>query len=261
MASSMRRLLAAEDFMLTEPFLSIFETGMVNAFIFVGHACADRVLLDAGYSLVQRCQELLNAKRERRDALSLPVRPDSECWYRTFGLLAELKWKGPAALRDRLMTPEHLIDEFNAVEQRCLSYLIEHPSQDASRDEKVKAGLGWYGLQVVKMAMTWCPKHKSEMIERFNEIHGDILRLETGHFMLHRSDNASNPWYWDFELFKWCVSGPATPDEAELCSQWRLDAARTSGMPADFLLAFRNASDRELPFLLTMQARQQAYAG
>lgn len=260
LAASMRRLLWVDDYVMGEPYQSIYESGLVNAFLYVGHLCADRLLLDAGYRVVQRCQEMLTAKRERRSELGMTPRPDSECWYRSWGLLAELKWKGPAQLRDRLITPDNLVAEFNAVEQRCLDYLRQNPSQDAGRDDRVKAGLGWYGLQVVKMVITWCPQLRDEMVERFNAVHGDILKCETGHFTSHRPAQSTSPWYWDLELFKWCTCGPGSADEAALCHQWRIDSARNQGLQSEALQAYRNASSRELEFLLERHgARAQLF--
>jgi len=258
LAASLRRLLWVDDYVIGEPFLSVYETGLVNAILYIGHACADRHLLEAGYRVVQRCQELLTAKRERRSEQGLPPRPDSECWYRSYGLLAELKWKGSVQLRDRLLTPEQVVAEFNAVEQRCLDYLQTNPSQDPTRDERVKAGLGWYGLQVVKMVITWCPQYRDEMVQHFNAVHGDILKCETGHFVSHRPNQPTNPWYWDLELFKWCMCGPGSSDEAALCHQWCIDSARNKGLPADVLTAYRNNSSRELEFLLERHSARAA---
>lgn len=260
LTTTLRRLLYVDDYVIAEPFLSIYETGLVNATLFIAHACADRHLLDEGYRVVEQCQSLLEAKRERRSELGLPPRPDSECWYRSFGLLAELKWKGSSQQRDRLISPEQLVSEFNTVEQRCLDYLRSNPSQDPNRDERVKAGLGWYGLQVIKMVITWCPQLRDPMVERFNRIHGDILKLETGHFLAHRPAQQTNPWYWDLELFKWCICGPGSQDEAALCHQWRIDSARTTGLPADVLMAYRSASDRELQFLLERATSRRSIA-
>ena len=122
-AKDISRLLWADDYIESEPLLSIYESGLVTVFLYIIHACANRYKFEEGYAISERSRNLLLAKRERRRELNLPFRPDSECWYRLFDAVAALKWRGSAKWRNHLYTPEELIDNYLPVEQRCLDYI------------------------------------------------------------------------------------------------------------------------------------------
>ncbi len=257
MCDVVRRLLYVDDYINDEPLQSIYVTGLVHGLLVIARACIDYFQVEDSYTVVEHCAHLLEAKRERRQALRLSLRPDSECWYRLYELLAELKWKGPHADRNHFISPDQLIIDFQAVEDRCLDYIQSNPSSDSSRNQRVLTGLGWAGLQTIKMASLWCQDRLPELIQRFNEIHKVVLSEEVGHFQRPNPGNRNIPWYWDFELFKWCVHGPAAPEEALLCHQWRLDAVRSKRNPDVCLNAFELASNRELEYLLNPNIAQE----
>ena len=68
---------------------------------------------------------------------------------------------------------------------------------------------------------------------------------------------ANSPWYWDHELFKWCILGPGTEDEASLCHQWRLDSARAKSEQEMNLESYRDCTGKELDYLLNIQNTQE----
>jgi hypothetical protein len=252
---AVRRMLWVREQVMQEPFLSSYVTGLVLSLLSVGHACSDSYQVEDGYRIANQCAILLTAKRLYRAAAQLPARPDSECYYRLYELVAELKWKGGEELLGAFSTPDELISEYKVVEQRCLDYLRQTPSNDQTRNTRVKEALGWCRLQMAKMAIRWCPEYCAELIEDFNKIHGTRLTAEPGAFMTGQCTDAKNPWFWDLELFKWCTLGPATPDEAFMCHQWRLDAMRSARHERHGLEAYELATVRELQSLLHFNNR------
>jgi hypothetical protein len=247
---AVRRILWVRDQIEVEPLLSVYVTGLVLSLLVVGHTCADSYQIEDGYRISNQCAILLTAKRMYRAASALPVRPDSECYYRLYELVAELKWKGGEEWLEAFTTPEQLIDEYSGVEQRCLDYLRQTPSNDPTRNLRVKEALGWCRLQIIKVALRWCPGLADELIQGFNKLHGTKFTSEPGAFLDGRCVDAKNPWFWDLELFKWCVRGQATPEEAFLCHQWRLDAMRSKRPDRKGLEAYELATIRELQSLL-----------
>jgi hypothetical protein len=249
MERALERIIWVEPLVQTEPYLSLYETGLVLATIPIALAAANRFDFDRGYRIAQHCRDVLIGKRNRREEMGLAYRADSECWYRLYNLLAELKWKGPAEMRDRVTSPENLICDYLKIERRCLQYLEAQPSDYPDRDKNVLEALGWCGLQIIKMAARWCPQHVNVLIDGFNRTHGRVLAPEIGHFLEFKPTDAHNPLYWDFELYKWCVQGPGTPEEATLCNQWRLDAMRKLYGMAE-ATSFVDGCERELAFFL-----------
>lgn len=258
MARELQQLVWVEPHVKAEPFLSIYESGLVSSLLYTAHACADRYLLDEGYSIIQGARETLIAKRERRSGLGLGYRADSECWFRLYEVLAVLKWKGSSLHRNLMMTPEQIISEYLEVEERCINNLINSPIKDPKRNERYFSDLGWCLLQVIKMAIRWCPDEHPRLIKHFNKVHGNILALKTGQFMAGKPLAAESPWYWDHELFKWCILGPGTEDEACLCHQWRLDSARAKGEQDINLESYRSCTGKELDYLLNIQGSQDS---
>jgi hypothetical protein len=193
MCDVVRRLLYVDDYINDEPLQSIYVTGLVHGLLVIARACIDYFQVEDSYTVVEHCAHLLEAKRERRQALRLSLRPDSECWYRLYELLAELKWKGPHADRNHFISPDQLIIDFQAVEDRCLDYIQSNPSSDSSRNQRVLTGLGWAGLQTIKMASLWCQDRLPELIQRFNEIHKVVLSEEVGHFQRPNPGNRNIP--------------------------------------------------------------------
>jgi len=250
MCDCIRRILWVEHRADDEPLQSIYESGLVLSLLVIARACSDHYLIEQAYTVTERCQYVLIAKNERRLAQEQPPRPDSECWYTLYSIIAELKWKGGRDYRERILNPQQLIVEFEGVEKRCLDFLARNPCSDTSRNKRVREALGWCRLQIIKMSLLWCRQNTTKLIERFNELHGSVLSPEVAGFECNSGGDRNSPWYWDLELFKWCALGPALQDEAYLCHQWRLDTMRAGRAHNPELEAFRRASEREVKALL-----------
>jgi hypothetical protein len=253
---NIERIAWVEPFVQTEPLLSFYETGLVMATLPVAYYASTVFDLDRGFKVAERCREVLIGKRNRRREMGLSYRPDSECWFRLYQVLAELKWKGGDEHRNQIVSPENLVCDYLKIERRCQQYFDGQPVPNPKENDRVLNALGWCGLQVIKMATRWCPQHVNVLIDDFNRTHGtSLLNQQAGHFLDSTPTDPRNPWYWDFELFKWCMFGPATRDEATLCHQWRLDSARALYKDSLNLSNYLSYSNRELEFLLS-PARQ-----
>jgi hypothetical protein len=250
MSDALRRLFWVDNYIKLEPFASEYDSGLTLGLLHLGTACADRYMIGDGYNIGECCVSFLESKRERRADLELPPRPDSECWYRLYALLAALKWKGPAEELNRLMTPTELIMEFDRVEQRCLDYLERTPSSDLRRNASVRESLAWCRMEIIKMAMLWCHELTEHTIFRFNQVHSTNLTSEPGLFMRQSPSGKEDPWYWDLELFKWCTCGPASLEEALICHHWRLVATRARLPRGSNIEAYELATSSELNRLL-----------
>ncbi|MCH7472802.1 hypothetical protein IIA79_07620 [bacterium] len=253
-----RRLFWIHPWVESEPILSHYETFIVLAALRLGQFFADRFVFNGAYRICESSRKLLLAKHKRRLEEGLPPRPDSECWYRLYTVLSELKWKGERSARDRMMAPERIIGDYLTVEEQLLHNLKLHPSKAPTRDNRMKEALGWCGLSVIKMTMRWCIELATGLIEHFNQVHGPILNKRIGHFQIFKPDEHPSPWYWDFELYKWCMIGYGTEDEALLCHQWRLESRRAEGFSEESLKAFKTATDYELQFLLSRKSEYEA---
>jgi hypothetical protein len=245
------RMLWLEPVMDNENMLALYETLYVLDCLPVANLCSDYFIFDPGYMIVEASMEVLNAKRARRAAAGAFARPDSEAWYRVYEMLAILKWRGPEADKNRLMSVENLVDSYLSVERRCLDYLASHPAPDQVRNDKVRHELGWCLLQVTKAAMRHQPQLTKELIGHFNSLHGPILEREPGHFLRFASTQRIDPWYWDFELFKMCLERPVTDDEASLCYQWGVDAMRQKVRQDENLRSFRLGAKNQLEILVS----------
>lgn len=246
----LNRLIWPNEHVTEEPFLSIYATGMVLGMINMAHACVIRSQYEQAYRLAEYAAMILDDKRTRRISWGLAPRPDSECWYRLYELVAELKWKQRDKNIERVFAPADLILEYEIVEQRCMAYMEHHPSPDPSRDARIREALAWVLLQIIKMASVHAKAMADQLIDRFNQLHGKHLYAETGYFQDNIPADSASPWFWDFELFKWCVLGPASEDEACLCHQWRLDSLRRQLPPEANLTEFQLGAERELNYLL-----------
>ena len=256
LSDAFRRLLWVDQHITGEPLLSEYDTGLALGLLNIGLASADRYMIEDGYTIAEGTTQLLDIKRERRSMLSLPPRPDSECWYRLYALLAELKWKGPSEMLDRLMGPSELILEFTRVEQRCLDYIERTPASDPLRNATVRESLAWCRLELIKMAIQWCHEQTDAVISRFNQVHGTELSAEPGLFTKHKPTGQEDPWYWDLELYKWCVCGPASVEEAMMCHHWRVVAARSRFPRGAKVDAYEMATLSELKHLLSRAGKE-----
>jgi hypothetical protein len=247
--NNLKRIAWVEPLVQAEPLLSFYETGLVMATLPLARLALDALDFDRAYKIAEQCREVLIGKRNRRREMGLGYRPDSECWFRVYTILGELKWKGPEEFRNRVVSPENLVCDYLKIERRCIQYLDGLPLKDDKLNKNVFHGLGIRGLQVIKMATRWCPQHVNVLIDDFNRTHGSLLTRQPGHFLDSSPTDPRNPWYWDFELYKWCALGPATADEATLCHQWRMDSARATYDFGDLSGVFAGYS-KELEFLL-----------
>src|SRR5205823_4755673 len=112
----LRRLAWVEPHVQHEPLLSYYESALANSSVAVAFWASGVFELDRGFSVAQRCYNVLIGKRNRRKAMNLPARPDSEAWSRLYTVLAELKWKGGNEQRNLVTSPDNLVCDYLKVE-------------------------------------------------------------------------------------------------------------------------------------------------
>jgi hypothetical protein len=239
----------------SEPRQSKYDTMLASSCIPVGQACSDRLLIDDAYHALDDAFEILVKKRCRRAKLGLEYRPDSVCWLMFYILVSELKWKGPDSYRNRMMIPNAVVSAYMDLKDRCLGYASDIAAGEVTKSHLIDH-LGWLGLGVVKMVTRYLSDETSQLVEVFNSIHGEILSARRGQFLDAELLAPRNLWYWDFELYKWVLHGPATQEEIEWCYQWRYDAARYVFKPHMRHTSYQLGTSNELTFLL--QRRKQA---
>jgi hypothetical protein len=248
--SSIRRLAWAGNYIGREVLVSVYESCLVSASLYVALSLSDRFLVEPAYRICECVKAVLVEKQARRAAQGMPERPDSECWLRMFVCLAELKWKSGADQLDRVLSPDVIIEGYYSRSSQILTNLLQIPSQRPDRDKLVADLVGWCGLQIIKMALMWQPERTAQLVAHFSKLHGPILHTEPGHFLHCRAPRDHPEWFWDYELFKWCIAGPASYDEAVMCYQWRLDSVRAGRADEASNSSYNLAAQRELEFLL-----------
>lgn len=261
MRSAFQRLIWPIEHLIEEPLLSIFDSAITQSAFYASQALSDRFLLDACYLVCENSCDVLTDKRVRRNLLSLPYRPDSESWLRLFISLASLKWKGTDKQRDLVFSVEDIVSAYCRTASTMLINLEQIPSQQRDRNRLAQELIGWCGLEVLKMCLRWSPLNTNDLITYLNTILGEIFSPQPGHFMRGRFPREHAKLYWDFELFKWCVTGPGTQDEALLCYQWRLDSVRAGNTDNEEYSAFILGAQRELEFLLDLGSQRMEVAG
>lgn len=256
MSSEYRLLEVAGSQAMTEPRRSYYDTILAGSCIPIGHACSARFMIDQAYYVAEEIFDVLIKKRCRRAKLGLEYRPDSIRWSQLYQLIAELKYKGPEEYRNRMMIPNAVVAGYMDLKDRCLGPSAAEISE-ALRQELGNL-IGWLGLAVIKMVTRFMPAEAPQLIDEFNRTHGEILSTKVGQFLEPEPLAARNVWYWDYELYKWCLLGPASSDELEWCYQWRLDAFRYVHQPSGNYSAFRLGGRRELEHLLTKRGKLEA---
>ncbi|MCC7477899.1 hypothetical protein IT575_05515 [bacterium] len=249
---------AAGSHALSEPRRSAYDTYLATGCIPVGHACKDRFMVDEAYYVAEEVFDILIKKRCRRAKLGLEYRPDSLRWTQLYTLIAELKWLGPEEFRNRMMIPNAVVAGYMDLKDRCLS-----TGNTALVNEEVRARLmnivGWLGLGIIKMVTRFMPQEAPQLIDDFNNTHGTVLSPKIGQFLESEPLAARNVWYWDYELYKWCMLGPASKEELEWCFQWRLDAYRFVLAPHSSNDSYRLGTRRELEYMLQKRGKLEAY--
>ena len=242
---------------LSEPRRSLYDTIMAMACVPVGHSCSDRFMIDEAYYVAEEVFDVLIKKRCRRAKLGLEYRPDSQRWAQLYTLIAELKYKGPDEFRNRMMIPNAVVAGYMDLKDRCLNSL-----RNTEVSEEFSQGIinmvGWLGVGVIKMVTRFMPQEAPQLIDEFNLTHGEVLSSKVGQFLEPEPLASRSVWYWDYELYKWCLLGPASPDELEWCYQWRLDAFRYVYAPSRKHESFRVGIRSELEHMLVKRGNLEA---
>lgn len=242
----------------SEPRRSRYDTLMAAACIPVGHACSDRFMIDEAYYVAEEIFDILIKKRCRRAKLGLEYRPDSLRWTQLYQLIAELKHKGPEEYRNRMMIPNAVVAGYMDLKDRCLGALDERQVSEEFRAQ-ITDMIGWLGVGIIKMVTRFMPQEAPQLIDEFNNTHGQVLSTKVGQFLEPEPVAARNVWYWDYELYKWCMLGPASKEELEWCLQWRLDAYRYVHAPSESYESFRLGSRREMEYMLQKRGKLETY--
>jgi hypothetical protein len=170
---------------------------------------------------------VLNTGDQRRALNKIEYRPNSEVRIRCLGILAEGKFSGPHELRDEVLSPEEIVEEFNATVKMIHEYLAKFPSNDRDSDLGLLEAMTSIELELCKMVLRHCPGLLAGCVANFNRRHNEHLAVETGHFRDSPESDRSF-WYWDFEIAKLWLSSDLTADELNLCHIERINAMERS---------------------------------
>jgi hypothetical protein len=215
-------------------------------------------MIDEAYHVAEEVFDILIKKRCRRAKLGLEYRPDSLRWTQLYNLIAEIKWLGPEDFRNRMMIPNAVVAGYLDLKDRCLASIDKRQASDTFRAEIMNT-IGWLGLAIIKMVTRFMPQEAPQLIDEFNSTHGPVLSTKVGQFLEQEPLAARNVWYWDYELYKWCMLGPASKEELEWCFQWRLDAFRYVHAPHESYESYRTGTRRELEHLLQKRGKLEAF--
>ncbi len=201
-----------------------YELGCRLSALLVADACARLGLFDHAYRICEAINDLLADSDARQRARGLKPRPNNETRYTVLRVLGECKWIQTEQHRDRLISPERMLEDFERiyaeVDRKLGGELPMSPQQIA--DQRMHLELVEYEL--IKVAARFLPDRLIKLILRFNRRYGASLAAEVGHYKRGRPV-ADCLWYWDFELAKLWIAGLLTIQDLEYCHEQRVAAA------------------------------------
>jgi len=200
------------------------------------------------YRLVADVRQLGRDVQQRSEG----ARRHSEALWVTARVLADVKWQEPEGGRDRLLTPEQLIEEYRGIERHVHGEL---PRYSAERRQGIVESLAWTSLAVVKMATRWLSTPEvAKLVSHCGLTYGAALRCDVGHC---RYGDAPPPghatFYWDYEICKLWLAGDLTIEDLDHCHRERVLAAAAEGHDA---LLYRRALELEYAAMVPGCQRQ-----
>ena len=200
------------------------------------------------YELLEGIMEILDQGEDRRLVAGLPARPNSSIKLKVITLLADIKWQDDEDNQDRLYSPLVILQKFNGIESRILTYL----SRAAASEDRIQQNLlnlTWAKLAILKMFTRYDLDEALHMIPRFAE-HGSAQLAFPGGYRIIRTvdqvaDLCGEPvtppywWFafWDYEITKmWLLQRDHFYlDELTMLHDERKKTARLSKLSKSYL--------------------------
>jgi len=231
-AEELRRVYCeVEQHCLAEPLASAYDHGLIMFGVLAAECAALYRRWRDAYRRVAEVRRLVEALNERRAGLGLPPRPHSEALWVTGRVIADVKWQEPDGNRDRLITPEQLIEEQLALSKRVRARLADYPPDQADRVRNVTLSLALAALALTKMATRFLSTRRvAQLVAHCGMVHGAPLRCGVGYYRHGDAPQAGRAtFHWDYELAKLWLAGELTLEDLDYLHRERVLAAEAEG--------------------------------
>lgn len=193
-----------------------FEVAAVSQSLRAAFSCSNLRLFDETYKLVSVVMEVLDAEFHNR--------PNSEFRVLALSIIADCKWQEPDTNRDKLWSPEWMLEEYFRHYERITSILKENPARD-------KTGAAIKILEdteflLLKVVARYLPKELPGFIDQFNTRWGTALEVREGHFLTNDPPSMLKRYYWDFEIAKLYIGRCLTLNDLDYCQERLIEAAK-----------------------------------
>lgn len=193
-----------------------FEVAALDQTLLIADACANLRLFDQAYKLVSVAMEIMDAE--------FHPRPNLTHRLHALHVIGECKWQQPKSTRDKLWSPEWMLDEFEMLSEQVFSSVKKNPALDQTGttvDHMKRTS-----FVLLKVAARYLPKELPGLIEKFNLQWGASLYVEEGHFLANDPPGKLKCYYWDFEIAKLYLGENLTLEELDYCHERLIEAAK-----------------------------------
>jgi hypothetical protein len=213
-----------EAFCREEPFLTIYERGAMMSASVIADCQLTLGDYRGAYSQVEEIRSALQELRERNPFTQGRLN-DLRIRLTILHVLAAAKWEGPYELRDTVLPPQEVLEEFEALAGEWDRYFA-NSRQSAKEQRPHRDAMGLAEIELCKMVLRFLPDQLAARVKEFNRRHGPHLAEAAGHYktLPHWPDESS--YYWDFELAKLQSAGILTAEDVTICSEHRAASAR-----------------------------------
>jgi hypothetical protein len=210
-----------------EPYASTYDRGLMIIVLMLAEQDALEGQYESVHERSERLLKFLEDIETLRERNNLPVRPYTEIKFRLFGALAGAKWRGPAYLRKRLLSPIQVITSLLTAAAYTRNFMDSLGTLDLRREMQLQA-LAMAEIDGCCLAARYERGALPACIDSFNRNHGEQLALELGHFRHNPPLDPESAHYWSFELAKLYIANEHTLDDIRfLGQQIRLTAPST----------------------------------
>jgi len=196
------RLEQAAPLVKAEPQRSTYEYTYCLVGLHMGILLAGMGEFDYAFVIAHYVEAIRQYGRSRRQALGLPMLPQTEVRYTLLNLLGDLKKQASLEHRDAVLTPGQMWEEWKSAATRAFEHTEPLLLKNPQRAHNVRHAVGWAGLQVIECCTRFLPQaDAARMVNHFNRRFGGHLAVAPWHFR----DNpvlANSAWYWDYEIYK-----------------------------------------------------------
>ncbi|MCB1217750.1 hypothetical protein KDL44_10170 [bacterium] len=208
-----------------EQFRSAADSMHCLALLDLALASIDERQDNAAYAGLERVQELMRRRSERRREAGLEALDDMELELAFLRTACIVKWRGSDEDRDRLLDLPQLVSALAAdLLPRLRRHYSMRPPQEPYVDSAISDLANWSWVLLIRLLLRFDQPLALRQIDEFNAHHADFLTMRQGFFRSGISDEGTSAWFWDIEIAKLWLPGELTRGDLEQLAERRLRA-------------------------------------